>query len=57
MEADTCRCCGHSWISRGGYRVVAGWHFDCWDEHHSDPTTEWPVGHECVKADVCGSAS
>lgn len=22
-------------------------HFRCWEEHHSDPTMEWPVGHEC----------
>ena len=43
-----CFCCG---------TVAAPWqlvlvdggpmHFRCWERHHSDPTGEWPLGHEC----------
>ena len=22
-------------------------HFDCWEEHHSDPTGTWPPDHAC----------
>lgn len=41
----TCYCCGRS---APDTRVDGGMmHFRCWDEHHSDPHTEWPVGHVC----------
>ena len=45
-----CHCCGRTgrylWGLDGGRKI----HADCWDEHHSDPATEWPVGHICKGA-------
>jgi len=40
-----CYCCGR--LGPDTRVEGGGMHFRCWDEHHSDPTTEWPVGHEC----------
>lgn len=41
-----CYCCGRPGPDT---RVEGGaMHFRCWDEHHSDPTGEWPEDHECV---------
>ena len=42
-EAQLCTCCGKP-LMRGDR---TGIHFICWEEHHSDPTTEWPPGHKC----------
>ena len=46
-----CVCCGLT--TQAGVRVDSGpIHFDCWDEHHSDPTGAWPASHICdVEAD------
>lgn len=40
-----CFCCGRpAPDTRTGSGAM---HFRCGDEHHSDPTGEWPRGHEC----------
>lgn len=47
FKVEQCRCCGR--YTKGAVSLGPGQsiHFDCWNEHHSDPTTEWPVGHRC----------
>lgn len=45
---DTCVCCGKP-VNANAPRVDRGKiHFDCWDEHHSDPTGVWPPDHQCA---------
>ena len=45
---NPCTCCGKNWPTRPDARTDTGpIHFRCWDEHHSDPTGEWPPGHVC----------
>ena len=42
-----CVCCGRV-AHESSPRVDRGpIHFDCWEEHHSDPTGPWPPNHEC----------
>lgn len=49
MTVSKCVCCGRNWPTSPNTRVESGpIHFSCWDEHHSDPYTEWPVGHVCA---------
>ena len=46
---STCVCCGRSLNPAWSPRVDSGpIHFDCWDEHHSDPTGVWPPDHVCA---------
>lgn len=43
-----CVCCGRSWPNPPTARADTGpIHWECWEEHHSDPTGEWPPGHIC----------
>ena len=43
-----CVCCGRDGWAAGMPRVDTGpIHFDCWEEHHSDPTGVWPPEHDC----------
>ena len=43
-----CTCCGTNWSTPPDARTDTGpIHSRCWDEHHSDPTGEWPPGHVC----------
>lgn len=51
---STCVCCGQRFefgdppnLRKDGGLV----HFACWEEHHSDPTEEWPPGHTCKSDD------
>ena len=48
LVRSQCHCCGRYGYQMARFGVGARIHFDCWDEHHSDPTTEWPVGHVCT---------
>lgn len=41
-----CKCCGRAGVW-GGYAVVGGYHYGCWEEHHSDPRGAWPPRHKC----------
>lgn len=44
----TCCCCGRP-ATEADPRTDGGrMHFDCWNEHHSDPTEVWPPDHQCV---------
>lgn len=57
MLADACVCCGLSWPTKPNVRTESGpVHFDCWSEHHSDPTGPWPPNHLCA-VDLEGGAS
>lgn len=47
MSAAKCVCCGRNWPEPNSRIQLGPIHFDCWDDHHSDPTTEWPIGHVC----------
>lgn len=43
-----CVCCSRTSYEIGMARVDRGpIHFDCWEEHHSDPSGVWPPEHEC----------
>lgn len=44
-----CVCCKRLGYAMGMARVARGpIHFDCWEEHHSDPTGVWPPEHNCA---------
>lgn len=44
---SACVCCRRPADERNP-RVTRGRiHFDCWNEHHSDPSEVWPPSHEC----------
>lgn len=45
----SCHCCGRNHPTPTARIDSGSIHPDCWDEHHSDPTTEWPPGHVCAR--------
>lgn len=48
LNQARCVCCGRTSYESGMARVDRGpIHFDCWEEHHSDPSGVWPPEHEC----------
>jgi hypothetical protein len=48
---SACICCGKDFPSVNARMDSGPVHFECWNEHHSDPTTEWPRGHRCATND------
>ena len=40
-----CACCGTRLTKKASDRNRM--HFECWEEHHSDPGGSWPPGHQC----------
>lgn len=53
---STCVCCGRPALINSSHTDAGPIHFDCWEDHHSDPTGVWPPEHTC-KFDPTGDPS
>ena len=47
MSAVACVCCGRTFPTPTARTDTGPIHFNCWDEHHSDPAGPWPESHAC----------
>ena len=44
-QLGTGACCGTRLTKKASDRNRM--HFECWEEHHSDPGGSWPPSHRC----------